>query len=180
MYMFIRVVVMPLNVELITSDNRFGRELVLFHWGCSILSNYSRFPFVIDGQTYHTVEQYYEVTKARYFGDYKTLKRMLKADSPSVCRKLARDIKGFDSTQWRSVCDSVMLHGVTEKFLQNADARKHLLRTEKSVIAAANNFDMYWGIGLAIDDENSRDLLKWKGLNKLGVILMYVRQMLKE
>ena len=40
--------------------------------------------------------------------------------------------------------------------------------------------DKFWGIGLSEKDSNSRIKTKWKGLNKLGNILMEVRDNLIE
>ena len=40
--------------------------------------------------------------------------------------------------------------------------------------------DKFWGIGLSEKDTNSNVKNKWKGLNKLGNILMEVRENLIE
>ena len=40
--------------------------------------------------------------------------------------------------------------------------------------------DKFWGIGLSEKDVNSNIKNKWKGLNKLGNILMEVRENLLE
>lgn len=170
---------MSFNVELYTHDRRSFQSIVLFHPDYSTFSNFAVYPFVIDGQTYPTVTHYYESQKARYFADYNTMNKILAAAGPRKCRMLARDIAGFDSTQWRRVCDSFMLSAVMEKFLQNGEARKKLLQTGNRVIAKADAFDRYWGIGLAINDDDSADMLCWSGLNKLGTILTIVRSILQ-
>ena len=40
--------------------------------------------------------------------------------------------------------------------------------------------DKFWGIGLSEKDSNCHSKSKWKGLNKLGNILMEVRDTLVE
>ena len=47
-------------------------------------------------------------------------------------------------------------------------------------MALATPLDKFWGIGLSEKDLNSLSKSKWKGLNKLGNILMEVRDKLIE
>lgn len=47
-------------------------------------------------------------------------------------------------------------------------------------MALATPLDKFWGIGLSEKDSNSYRKSKWKGLNKLGNILMEVRDKLIE
>ena len=55
-----------------------------------------------------------------------------------------------------------------------------MLSTEGKILALATALDKFWGIGLSEKDSNSHIKAKWKGLNKLGNILMEVRDKLIE
>ena len=44
----------------------------------------------------------------------------------------------------------------------------------------ANGKDKLWGIGLYASDDRVLDESKWRGENRLGKVLMRVRQILRE
>ena len=50
--------------------------------------------------------------------------------------------------------------------------------TGSKILAKTNGYDSIWGIGLAKDDYDVVNPLKWKGENLLGFILMDVREIL--
>ena len=58
--------------------------------------------------------------------------------------------------------------------------REKLLSTKGKTLALATVLDKFWGIGLSEKDSNSHIKSKWIGLNKLGNILMEVRDKLIE
>lgn len=155
-----------------------GQKLILFHTGWSPFSNFYSSPFVIDGQRYNTVEQFYQVQKAKHFGDTKAVIDMLKVRSPRRCKDIGRRIQNFDSAEWSNIAADILLQGVKEKFLQNAALRKALTGTEGSILAEATEFDCYWATGLNIEDEANADIAHWPGKNMLGNVLMNVRDMM--
>ena len=155
-----------------------GKPCLLFHTGWSTFSNFYTAPFTVDGQRYSTVEQYYQVQKAKYFGDSSTVIAMLKVRSPRRCKELGKNIVGFNKADWATVAEGVMFTGVQEKFLQNANARKVLTDTKGMLLAEATQYDNYWANGLAIDDEDNADVGQWPGRNTLGRILMKIRDSL--
>ena len=65
------------------------------------------------------------------------------------------------------------------KFTQNLELRKKLLDTEDKVLANADSRDKYWGIGTSANTTMAKDPKKWKGENKLGVMLMELRTTIK-
>ncbi|MDU7441385.1 MAG: NADAR domain-containing protein [Clostridium sp.] len=52
------------------------------------------------------------------------------------------------------------------------------MNTKSKILVKTNGYDFIWGIGLAKDDENIDNPLKWRGDNLLGFILMNVRDVL--
>ncbi len=83
-------------------------------------------------------------------------------------------IKGRDRNktlrkEWGEVKDDIMRRAVLEKFKQNDDAKKVLLKTGDQEIIEKTTKDYYWGCGT-----------EGTGKNILGKILMEVRDTLKE
>ena len=71
-----------------------------------------------------------------------------------------------------------MAKACERKFEQNAFARRCLLDTGNTLLGEASE-DKIWGVGLKLSDTNITDTVKWSGRNELGVILMSIRDQLK-
>ena len=121
------------------------------------------------------VEQYYQVQKAKYFGDATTVIAMLKTRSPRKCKVLANNIQAFERSEWAKVAEDIMYTGVREKFMQNTELRKILMETKGKILAEATQFDNFWANGLHILDVANCDVDNWPGRNTMGRILMKVR-----
>lgn len=74
-------------------------------------------------------------------------------------------------SDWEKVKDQVMYEIVLDKFTRNQDLRDKLLATKDAELIEGNTWhDTYWGY----------DIAKKRGKNKLGKILMQVRQQLRK
>lgn len=54
----------------------------------------------MDGETYATAEMWMMVQKARWFGDEKAAKEMLRTDDAKVHKALERKVKDFSNGIW--------------------------------------------------------------------------------
>ena len=151
-----------------------NHQQLLYFSGRSPYSNFYRAPFVIEGRRYFNVEQWYQASKARTFGDEEIELAILSCPSPRECKSLGYAIKHFDMGRWKEVCDEIMRRGVTEKFSQNPELRKELLATDCAELIEATQYDSWWGSGRNITEEHDT----YPGLNKMGLILMCVRRCL--
>jgi ribA/ribD-fused uncharacterized protein len=149
-----------------------GQEMVLFHTGKSIFSNFHPAHFVIDGQNYLHCEQYFQAKKAELFGDNQTKKAILRSRSPLMCKNLGFAVRNFDMTKFNEVSDELMKKAVMEKFKQNPEMRQKLLETGSARLVQATRFDRWWASGLDIDEDHSKG---FPGYNKLGDLLSNVR-----
>lgn len=70
---------------------------------------------------------------------------------------------------WEAVKEDIMREAVTAKFTQHADLRRLLLETGDAELVEHTENDRYWADG----GDGS-------GLNRLGAILMEVREKLKQ
>ena len=85
---------------------------------------------------------------------------------PSSAKRKGRRVKLRDD--WEEVKDQIMYEIVLNKFSQNEELRKKLIATGDEYLEEGNTWhDTYWGV------------CNGKGKNKLGKILMQVREELK-
>lgn len=151
----------------------------IFFYG-SVFSQWADSPFEIDGVQYVTAEQWMMAEKARTFNDEETLKKILYFPSPSMQKKLGRQVKNYNDEVWASKRFDAVVKGNYAKFSQNERLRQILLNTEDKILVEASPTDRIWGIGLSEYDSRCLDESKWRGQNLLGKALMKVRNMLKE
>jgi ribA/ribD-fused uncharacterized protein len=70
---------------------------------------------------------------------------------------------------WDKIKEEVMLRGLRAKFHQNLVLARMLLRTQNAMLREHTTKDLYWGDGGS----------KFLGANRLGALLMQVRQELR-
>lgn len=85
---------------------------------------------------------------------------------PSTAKRKGRRVKLRND--WEEIKDQVMYEIVLNKFLQNEDLKDKLLKTGEEELIEGNIWhDYYWGV------------FNGRGKNKLGKILMQVREELR-
>jgi len=90
------------------------------------------------------------------------------AKKPKQAADMGRDKRKPLRSDWEKIKDSVMREVVLAKFTQNKGIRKTLLSTGSSILVENSPVDNYWGCGK-----------HGNGQNKLGIILMSVREELR-
>jgi N-glycosidase YbiA len=131
--------------------------------GC--FSNFTRAPFRLNGQTWPTVEHYFQAQK---FPDTDYEEAIRLAKSPAKAKAMGRSRKYRLRRDWETIKDAIMREAVLAKFTQHADLRAVLLATGDAAIVEDSPTDDYWGCGA-----------HGGGRNKLGRILMSVRDELR-
>ena len=135
----------------------------------------SSHPIDVDSVSFPTVEHYFQAMKAKEFKDDEIYKKILTAKTPKAAKAMGDKIKNVVTEVWDAKKDAVMYTGLRAKFVQHPELRKQLLETGDLPIGDANARDTYWGIGTAETSEKSKHPSKWRGKNKLGVMLMDLR-----
>lgn len=123
------------------------------------LSNFYTAPVVFDGLEYKNNEAAFQSAKCINKKNRIVFTKL----NPSDAKKLGRrvDLRA----DWEDIKDKVMYMVVLDKFIRNKDLGKKLIETGDSILIEGNWWkDYYWGV------------CNGKGLNKLGKILMKVRQ----
>ena len=160
-----------------TSTRDVGGNSVAFYSYLSPLSNFHKASFQIDGQWYTSSEQYFHYQKAMSVKDDNTANAILNSSDPVVIKRLGNTIRAGPGSKWNSEKLQVMKKGCLEKFKQNLRLAQFLADTQNKELIEASS-DTYWGAGVGLD---SPLLLNgsWSGQNKLGQILMAVREQVK-
>ena len=128
------------------------------------LSNFYRQPFELDGCQWPTVEHYFQAAK---FTDEQQQARIRNAASPRQAKQLGHGLSPLRS-DWERVRESVMLRALDAKFRLPV-MRELLLGTGNALLQEASPTDSYWGIGA-----------DGKGRNRLGCLLMQLRETLRQ
>ena len=98
------------------------------------LSNFHPAKFVLDNTTYSSSEQMIQHKKAKYFRDEDTAKRIMECDSAFSCQRLAKEIQGYNRSEWEEQAKKECYRGIEEKFRQNKKLRSYLIKTENKTI----------------------------------------------
>lgn len=127
-------------------------------------SNFYKSKFLLDGKEWPTVEHYFQAQKFQSNPEYQEKIRSAKEASKA---KVLGSSKEFPiRNDWDTYRHDVMKKALDAKFTQNADLKQKLLATKNSPLVEATS-DSYWGQG-----RNK------KGANKLGLMLMELREKL--
>ena len=102
-----------------TSKTDHEKNVIGFFGELNPLSNFHPAPFKINGQTYHSSEQYIQYQKCLVFGDHETADSILKADTAIDCKNIGRDVKNFEPERWKQNAKARCTPGILAKFKQN-------------------------------------------------------------
>lgn len=152
-------------------------EVVYFKSG--YLSQWFEAPFIIDDKSYNCCEKYMMYQKALYFKDEETANKILETNDPKEHKKLGRLVKNFNENKWNEVCELIVYKANFAKFTQNLELKEKLLKTGTKIIVECSPYDSIWGNGLDISTTLITPEKNWKGTNKLGKVLMRVRNNIK-
>lgn len=132
-------------------------------YGC--FSNFSAHGFMLDELYWATSEHYFQAQK---FVGTPYLEKVRQTKTPKDAANMGRNRSLPLRSDWEQVKDGVMRNAVLQKFRTHADIREILLITGEEVLVENSPIDYYWGCG--------KD---GSGKNKLGQILMEVREVLR-
>lgn len=145
-----------------------------------VFSNFQPCKIIYQGLTFPTTEHAFMWAKAEFFGDQQAKLKILQTDNPKEAQNIGREVKNYDDTKWNAVRYQIMYDINLIKYQQNPQLAKCLLSTGMKTLVETNGKDKIWGIGLYASDDRVLDESKWKGENRLGKVLMRVRQILRE
>lgn len=133
-------------------------------YGC--FSNFSHHGFELDGVWWPTSEHYFQAQK---FVGTPHVEQIRQVKTAKDAAKMGRDRLRPLRPDWETVKDEIMRRAVLKKFQTHPDIREILLGTGAEELVENSPIDYYWGCG--------KD---GTGQNKLGQILMEVREILQQ
>ena len=140
-----------------------GGAINQFRGPYSFLSNFFQVPIRLGNSTYPSVEHAYQAAKTK---DKKLRKKIAHTKTATEAKRLGSRVPLRDD--WEEIKDTVMYRAVKAKFTRNHFLGTKLINTGSSKLIEGNWWgDTYWGV------------FEEKGKNKLGKILMAVRDELK-
>ena len=131
-----------------------------------VFSNFSAHGFQLEGRYWPTSEHYFQAQK---FAGTAHEEEVLQAKTPKEAAERGRQRQRPLRPDWESVKEDVMRRALKAKFTTHAELKALLLETGEAPLVENAPGDRYWGSG--------RD---GSGLNRLGHLLMELRQELRE
>jgi ribA/ribD-fused uncharacterized protein len=114
--------------------------------------------------------------KAYINNDYVTYNAIMESDQPREQKALGRKVHPFNASLWDKMSYHIVFTGCIFKFKQNPKMLEKLLSTGDKILVEASPYDRIWGIGYS--EEDALDNIESWGYNKLGKVLMNVRDCL--
>ena len=145
-----------------------------------VFSNFQTCNITHKGLIFPTTEHAFMWEKAQHFGDTQAAQEILNTKTPADAKAIGRRVKNFNVAEWSKVSEQYMFDVNLAKYQQNPHLAKYLLSTGDKTLTETNGKDKLWGIGLYASDDRVLDESKWRGENRLGKVLMRVRQTLRE
>ena len=132
-------------------------------YGC--FSNFSRHAFELDGHNWPTSEHYFQAQK---FAGTEHYGHVMRAKTPREAANIGRDRKRPLRPDWEQIKEDGMRKALYAKFTTHQELKNVLLSTGDEKLIEKTTNDYYWGCGT-----------NETGLNRLGVLLMELRDKLR-
>ena len=165
---------LPTDISGFHVTSKFTPDTLGFYGELNPLSNFHPAPFQINGQYYHSSEQFIQQQKCIMFGDKETERQVMLCETPLECKAVARDVKNYDHECWKQESKASCTPGILAKFEQNPSL-SHLLACTGTKTLVECSKDKHWGTGIPLYEENCLDRTKWTSQGLLGEILESVR-----
>ena len=148
---------------------------IAFYGQFSPLSNFHLARFTVDGQEFASSEHYFQHAKALHSDQDDIASSIMNAPDPAVAKRLGNQVKPNNS--WNQRMSQVMKTGCIAKFEQNEHIKEFLLSTGNKYLVHAGP-DRTWAASVRLESPNLMDK-SWPGQNKLGELLMSLRETIK-
>ncbi len=127
---------------------------------------------------YHSAKQALLAEIAKRFNDQNNLSKIMISESPNEITYSVQDVPGdkeINETKWNTFTKQLLYDVNLTKFNQYSELKARLLQTQNSILGAYQPNDNLIGIGISLDNINSKNPIYWTGQNLLGKALMEIR-----
>lgn len=129
---------------------------------------------------YNSTEQYYHAQKALCFKDNIMFNKIMKTTEPKLQKSFGNKVSNYNEEIWNKHRFNIMFIGLYAKFTQIEIAKKKLLETNDMYLVEASPYDKLWGAGISEKSKKINDPSKYPGKNMLGILLMQLRDELRQ
>ena len=126
---------------------------------------------------YNSAKQAISAELAKVFNDQENLQKIMTAESPEEVNYDLDDVPGEAAQdKWNDNIKQLIYDVNIAKFNQYPELVTRLLETKTAVLGAYIPNDNLIGIGLSLDNIQSKNPINWTGQNLLGKALMDIRE----
>ncbi|MCK5017917.1 MAG: NADAR family protein [Candidatus Peribacteraceae bacterium] len=145
--------------DLVMTHNEIPIKIESFGGEYEFLSNFYDFPIEFGGKIYPTTEHLFQAGKTNNQAKHEEIRL---ANTPGLAKKFGRNV--VIRPDWPDIREAIMEFALRLKFNDDNLKRKLLATGDAELIEGNWWGDTYWGV------------CKGKGMNKLGIILMKIRE----
>lgn len=138
--------------------------------------------FEFNSVQYSSAYQGLMAEMAKTFNDEDNLQKIMTAESANDIEYSLTDVSGdqdINETKWNSRLAELLFDINYNKFSQNPELAQKLIQTKLAKIGYYKEGDNILGIGISLDNLDSKKPSKWSGQNLLGKTLQQIRNRLK-
>jgi ribA/ribD-fused uncharacterized protein len=126
---------------------------------------------------YNSAKQAIAAELAKIFNDQESLQKIMIADTPEEVSYELDDVPGEENqAKWNDNIKQLLYDVNIAKFNQYPELVTRLLETKTAVLGAYIPNDNLIGIGMSLDNIQSKNPINWTGQNLLGKALMDIRE----
>ena len=128
---------------------------------------------------YNSVYQALYAEIAKSFNDQDNLRKIMIADTPNAISYSLENVPGdadVNEPKWNDLTKQLIMNINIEKFKQYPELTERLLQTKSATLGAYIPDDNLIGIGISLDNIQSKNPVNWTGQNILGKALMDIRE----
>jgi ribA/ribD-fused uncharacterized protein len=131
---------------------------------------------------YNSVKQAISAEIAKSFNDTDNLQKIMLAETPDEINYKVINVSGdteINETKWNDLTKQLLYDVNLAKFNQFPELAGRLLETKNATLGAYLPDDNLIGIGISLDNIQSKNPVNWTGQNLLGKALMDIREKLR-
>jgi hypothetical protein len=135
-----------------------------------------------NGTMYNSAHQAIAAELAKAFNDQDNLQKIMIAEAPEEVTYKLDDVPGdaeSNETKWNDVTKQLLYDVNIAKFNQYPELTARLLETKNAVLGAYIPDDNLIGIGISLDNVQSKNPINWTGQNLLGKALTSIRDKIR-
>ena len=152
-----------------------GQTIIAFHSHKNIFSNFYPCQIEVDGVSFPSVEHGYQWYQAKDAGLEDLADQIINAPHAGIAKKLSKRIPQEFRENWEKINIDKMNTLLMAKVAQVPAFEAGLIESNGSILAESTP-DRFWASGLSSDVTEKTNPQTWPGLNKLGTLLMEIRQ----